>query len=163
MNLILSTMLLFSVLPNDSTDFYDKVTGDFARSSYYLSFVVQFSDYKGRVIIENDDMYSFFNADDTLTRDEYKIIINKMLTEQRFDFSNRKISHRGFVKVVYRDNVAKAAAKGKANFLNTFFNRNVLKSTVDPVDHAAIIEKLFRWGVLARYEDESGLLVIRLF
>ncbi len=148
-------------LADTSQIFYSKITSDFTRHSYYLSFTASFTDYQGPVIIENDDLYSFFNRDGTLTRETYQNEIVQRLVKNDFKFE-MKFPNKGFVKVVSLAKVTKSVSKGKERFIKTYFKNNVIRKNLSEDERSAVISNLFAFQIASKMEDETGILVIRI-
>lgn len=69
---LLLFILLFSCMQSE-TNFSDKVLSNFDRYSSFIALDLNSKEYQGRVVIENDDLYYFFEQTQKIDRVQYKL------------------------------------------------------------------------------------------
>ena len=158
---VLLLTLLFSCMQSDST-FLDKVLNDFDSYSYFIALDAETPNYKGRIIVENEDLYYIFQKTKGVnSKEEYKTEVKEAIRKKPtlslniIDFEEWEI-HR----VLKSSTVDSIAAKGKDRFIAYYFTGRVLKEGISDDERNAIIEKLFEWEIPGKIDDETGYLVI---
>lgn len=157
---LLLALILSSCTMNKDTLFYDKVTNDFDRYSYFLSIQLQSSNGKDKFIIENDDLYNYLQQSQNIEKVQYKKVIkDKLINRLPLEISNNPTSN--FIKVPEIESVNANAKKGIDEFIKIYFeNEKVLKDGVTDNERTAIIQKLFEWEIASKIDDETGYLVL---
>ncbi len=79
--LLLFFMLLLSCSKSNRA-FYDKVLSDFGTRSYFIALDIKSDFYKGRVLIENNDLYNFLNKTKGWDKERYKARMLKILAHK---------------------------------------------------------------------------------
>jgi hypothetical protein len=145
---------------NKDTLFYDKVTNDFDRYSYFLSIQLQSSNGKGRFIIENDDLYNYLQQSRKIDKEQYKKMIkDKLMNRLPLEINNNPTSN--FIKIPEIESVNASTKKGIDEFIEIYFeNEKVLKDGVTDNERTVIIQKLFEWGIMSKIDDETGYLIL---
>ncbi|MGD1320759.1 hypothetical protein [Chryseobacterium sp. 2R14A] len=156
MKLIIFLLLsFFSASFSKQNSFLDCILNDYNRhSSFILIRANESIDY----IIENDDLYYYFQRQEKLDKNDYKKEIkHKLLNNSFVKISNPNSS---FIKVQTVPSVEANAKKGVDEFINIYFNNNTLKSGIKSHVKASIIRQLFRWEIKTKIDDETGYLII---
>jgi hypothetical protein len=157
---LLLMMLLSSCMHNDSV-FYDKITDDFDRNSWFISIELKSSDYNGKVIIENDDLFYYFNQTEKVDKEQYKKLIKERLESNSSIISGKEdLVKFNFTKVPIIESVNKNAKKGLDKFIQIYFDGKVLKDGIADYERTAIIQKLFEWKIPTKIDDETGYLIL---
>jgi len=151
-------LLLNSCMVSKGTQntFIDKVLTDFERYSYYVSFSMTNGE---RYIIENDDLFYYLQKQNTFSREQYK----KEIKEKLINGSSIEIKNlnSNFIKVSNVPSVEANAEKGLDEFIKIYFdNSKTLKDGIADDERTAIIQKLFKWEIASKIDDETGYLVI---
>ncbi|MBI3141718.1 MAG: hypothetical protein HYZ16_02700, partial [Bacteroidetes bacterium] len=157
-------LLLFAILfscTQKDTMFLDKVLNDFDRYSYFVAVELESTDYKGRVIIENDDLYYYFEQSQSLNRSAYKdMMFNKLRSDEPLDIESADLERWNFYKIPSIPSVVQTAEKGVEEFIKTYFDGRVLKDGITDDERTVIIAKLYEWEIPSKIDDETGYLVI---
>jgi hypothetical protein len=155
-------LLLFTSCMNQHTTFLDKVLNDFnPRHSWFLVIDVKSSHYNGPVVIENAQLFWFYNQTKKLNEKEYQAFAKeKLKTNAPFDIGSANLSQWDFLKAPEINSVNQNARKGVDGFIKTYFDDYMIKAGVSENEKRAIIRKLFEWKIACVTDDESGYLVI---
>lgn len=144
-----------------NTTFFDKVLNDFDTNSYFIAPDVQSPSYKGRVIIENNNLYLFLSETKGLNKDKYRLFMKRVLVHHKsLKISGNEFLKYNFIKVQEEVSVIQTANRGKNNFISFYFNGVVLKYGIPKKEQDAIINQLFYWYVPAKIDKLSGYLII---
>jgi hypothetical protein len=144
-----------------NTTFYDKVLNDFDSSSYFVALDIKSPSYKGRAIIENNNLYHFLNKTEGLNEAKYRFLMKRILGHHKvLKTSEKYIENWHFIKVQDEESVIRTANQGKNNFIAFYFNGVVLKYGIKQSEQDAIINQLFYWYVPAKIDKVSGYLII---
>lgn len=139
--------------------FFEKVSNDFDRYSFFVSIQLNKSDSKNVFIIENDDLYNFMQSVQNLSKEQYQNMIKDKLKNNLPLVIQSPSSY--FIKVPNVPSVDVNAKKGIDDFIKTYFdNGKVLKDGITDDERTAIIQKLFEWEIPSKIDDETGYLVI---
>lgn len=153
-------LLLFSCTQSE-TMFLDKVLNNFDRYSYFIAIDLKSSAYNGRVVIENDDLYYYFEQIKQLDKAAYKnFITNQLQSKEPLNIQNADLVRWNFVKVPIVPSITKNAEKGVDEFIKTYFDGRVLKDGITDDERTVIINQLFEWEIPSNIDDETGYLVI---
>ena len=159
MKLLLTMLLSACMQPADSL-FYSKLVNDFDRNSLFISINMEFLDYKGRVIVENDDLFNYLSKTRKIDKEQYKkLITQKLKKNEAIVFLNSKVSSE-FSKVVSLPIVNKNDQMNPEEFIKQYFNGRVLKDGISDEERTAIVQKLFDWKIAVKIDDETGYLII---
>lgn len=157
---ILFALLLSSCAMNKDTSFYQKITNDFDRYSYFVSIELRSSNYNGIIIIENDDLFNYLQTTQKIDKEKYK----EMIKEKLVNHSSLEITNTtkfNFIEVKEIQTVNVNAKKGVDEFIKKYFdNGKVLKDGITDDERTAIIQKLFEWKIPTKIDDETGYLVM---
>ena len=157
---LLLIIVLYLIL-NQDTALYDKALDDMRKNSYFITLNIQSSNYTGRVIIENLELYYYFKQTKGYSVESYKDFMTKNLSNKEIlRLDNIDLNKWGFIKSPDNNRVNKYATKGLEEFIKQYFEKKVIKKRVNDTERNAVISKLFELGVLAYVDDESGCLVI---
>jgi hypothetical protein len=153
-------MLLSSCMHSDSI-FYDKLLNDFDRYSWFITIEIKSSEYNGKVIIENDDLFYCLNQTQKLDKEQYKKIIKEKLeNNSSIVIGKESLTKWNFVKVPTIERVNQNAKKGVDEFIKIYFDGKVLRDDIADDDRTVVIQKLFEWGVPSKIDDETGYLIL---
>lgn len=157
-------LLLFAILfscTQKDTMFLDTVLDDFDRYSYFIAVKLESPDYKGQVIIENDDLYYYFEQSQSLSRSAYKdMMFNKLRSNESLNIESTDLERWNFYKIPSIASVAQNAEKGVEAFIKSYFDGRVLKDGITDDERTAIIARLYEWKIPSKIDDETGYLVI---
>lgn len=158
---ILLFVLSISGTPKDSV-FINKVLTDFRRHSYFLSLNIKSTEYNGRIVIENDELYYYFRMNQQINKQEYKeLIINVLKGDSSLKIKDANLKKWHFKKSPVIESVEENAKKGINEFINVYFNdRLVLRNGLTDEVRFAVISQLFEWRIPACVDDQSGYLYI---
>lgn len=144
-----------------SQSFKEKVISDFGRYSFYLPVNINSSGYKGKAIIENDDLFIFLHLTKGLSKEQYQYEIKELLKENSIlNVGNIDLNKWNFIPVQNIKEINEYSEKGINTFLKKYFKDNILKDNVSEEKMASIINQLFKWDIGSKIDDESGCLVI---
>jgi hypothetical protein len=157
---LLSAVLFYSC-SNGNTAFYNTVLNDFDSSSYYVALNIKSPDYKGRVIIENDDLYKYLNKTKGLDKIRYHSMMQKILTHRRYlKVDDKDLLGWKFIEVPQVNSVIFSANKGVNSFIAQYFNGVVLNAGLSYDEIHAVINQLFYWGIPIRVDPVSHQLLL---
>lgn len=167
MKIILLITFVFSTINinyQSNDDFYDWVLNSHGMHSKFVSLEIESDEYTGKVIVENNYLYSFLKRVKGFDKEQYKLFMKDLLSKKlklkvaKIDWENER-----FIKVKEFKSIEENASKGKDHFLNIYFNKHMIKRSVSEDEKNAVITKLFEWQFGASIHDYSGYLVIQSF
>jgi hypothetical protein len=151
---------LFSCTEKNNS-FYDKVLNDFGKHSDFIAIDIKSHQYKGRVIIENNDLYTLMNQTKAWDKAVYKQKIERLLMHRRsLNIGNTDLLKAKFLKVKQINNVYISASKGVNSFISDYFTGIVFNYSVAEDEMYAVINQLFYWNIPAKFDDVSGQLLL---
>ena len=143
------------------TSFYDKVLSDFSDKSYFIALDIKSSAYKGRVIIENNDLYNYLNKTESWDKISYKSKLEKILIHSRkLKVNSTDLIKWKFIRVNEVNNVYLNANKGMNSFIATYFEGVLFRYDVNEEEMHAVINQLFYWKIPVRFDKLSGQLML---
>jgi hypothetical protein len=146
-------LILISCAEKDN-GFYNKVLGDFNKHSYYLALDIRSDDYKGRVIVENNDLYTFLKKTKGLDVKRYKSTMRKTLIHRRvLKIKNTANLSLNFIKVKEINKVYLSANKGVDSFIKNYFNGKIFRDNTPADEINAVINQLFYWKIPIKFDD----------
>jgi len=158
MKVLLLTILLSCTQTGNM--FLNKVLHNFDRYSYFVAINVKSTSYNGLVIIENDDLFYYFEQTQGTTKDKYKeSMATKLLNNEVLDIQDADFERWNFIKVRPIGSVTKNAQKGIDDFTKIYFDGRVLKDGITDDEQTAIINQLFEWEIASHIDDETGYLI----
>lgn len=159
MNLIMTILLCFCVHNNPT--FYDKLLDRVDGHTYFITIKVKSREFSGKVVVENSDLFYYFNQEKKMSKTDYKkMIIQHIEHNSSIDIGNADLVRWGLVKVPLIRSVNLNAKKGLEHFIKIYFNGNILKDGITDKERTVIIQKLFEWRILTVIDDETGYLLI---
>jgi hypothetical protein len=155
-------LILFNACIQQDTTFPDKILNDFnPRHSWFLAIDVNSSQYNGPVIIQNAELFWFYNQTKKLNERQYHAFVKgKLSANAPFDIGSANLSKWNFVKAKPIKSINQNAMKGVDAFIKIYFDGRVIKETVPDNEKPAIIRKLFEWKIACITDDETGYLMI---
>ncbi|MDR2037079.1 MAG: hypothetical protein LBQ60_04070 [Bacteroidales bacterium] len=145
----------------ENEEFIKKIISDFDRYSFFVSIEVESPEYRGRVIIENDDLYHYYNQTQNIDKKKYQEIMHRMLQKElTLKIKNEDFNRFNFFKVLNDATIIANTQKGVDNFIKVYFNGRVLKDDITDNERYAIINQLYHFNVLSKIDDETGYLVL---
>jgi nitrous oxide reductase len=151
----------FSACTKVNTAFYDKILSDFDTNSYFVALDIKSSSYKGRVIIENNNLFQYLNKTKGLTREKYQSFMRRILVHHKvLKIDNKDFFASNFIKVSEVASVTQIANHGVNYFVANYFNGVVLNYGIPENERNAIINQLFYWDYPSKIETQSGNLII---
>lgn len=159
--LSLALIALFYGCNNVNNGFYSRVLNDFDSTSYFIALDIKSPSYRGRAIIENDNLYRFLNKTRGYDKGKYISYMKRILMHNRkLKIKDKDFDLWSFMKVFEIEKVVLAANRGRDNFIANYFNGSLLNYGISDEERNAIINQLFYWGVPARFDPITGNLVI---
>ena len=151
----------FFACTNVNTPFYEKVLNDFDSSSYFIALNLKTPTFKGRAIVENNDLYQFLNKTKGLNKVKYIAYMQRILARHRaIKLSDMDLITWKFKKVSLSSNVIHNAEKGMDNFVAYYFTGTMFNDMVTEEERNAVIDQLFYWEYPAKIDKTSGELII---
>jgi hypothetical protein len=151
----------FTGCTKSDTTFYDKVLNDFDTNSYFIALDIKSSSYKGRVIIENKNLYNFLYKTKGLDKEKYKSLVKRILVHHKVvKINNRDISAWKFIKISELGNVIHVANQGENRFIAHYFDGTMLKYGIKENEQNAIINQLFYWHIPSKIDKNMRVLII---
>ena len=130
------------------------------RYCYYLAINISSEKFTGPIVIENDDLFLCLSMTKNITRKEYTILMNNLLTTNKsLKIGDIDLQRWNFYKVQNRPTVMSNARKGRDFFLKTYFDGYYMKDGISRMDKYLIIYILFKWNIATKINCESGSLV----
>lgn len=158
----LACLLLLTLSSSmENKKFIKEVISNFDRYSYFVSMEVESPEYKGKVIIENKDLYNYYNQTQNIDKKKYQETMYRLLKTK----STLKIKKEDFKKfnflIIYNDTaIISNTRMGVDSFIKTYFNGRVLKDNITDKERNIIISKLYDFNIVSKIDDETGYLVI---
>lgn len=156
----LFVILLNLMAMNQQGSFFEKVSSNFDRYSYFLVIEVRSAGQQGAYVIENDDLFRYLQTNQPIEQEMYQQMVTDKLTHHLpFDI-NPPLPQDKFMPWKPNERVDRVAKKGRKEFLKTYFRGIALKDGISDDERTAIIRKLFQWEIPSMIDDETGYLVI---
>lgn len=163
---LISTIILiirnpFYSCTNLDRPFYDKVLNDFDSCSYFIALNIKSSSFKGRTIIENNNLYRFLNKTRGFSKERYKSFMKRMLIHNKvLKINDKDFPVWNFIKVYESDNVLENANLGRDKFVEHYFNGVVMNYGLTEAERNAVVNQLFFWGYPVKFDKLSSNLII---
>jgi len=126
--------------------FYDKVLNDFSKHSDFIALDIKSHQYIGRVIIENNDLFTLLNNTKGWNKTIYKSKIEKLIIHRRtLNIGNTDLLKAKFLKV---------------KEINEYFSGKVFNYSVAEDEMYSVINQLFYWNISVKLDDISGQLLL---
>jgi hypothetical protein len=154
---------LFVSCMSQNPVFINKIISDFETNSCFIVFRVQTSEYIGEVFVPNEGLYYYYQKTKGFSKEEYKSFVKKQIFRSGplIVSDTLNLNNWDFKKILNIESVLVNAKKGEAYFINKYFdNKKVLKDGITDDEKAAIIQKLFEWGIPSKIDDETGYLIL---
>lgn len=157
---LLIVIMMYSCTKPDTT-FYDTVLGNINKGSYFVAFNIRSPSYKGRIVIQNENLYNFLHNTKGLDTLKYKTYMEKILVHKRtIKIKENDLSKWNFHKVEDVPSVILNANTGSDNFIDHYFDGIVLKYGITEEEMYAVINQLFYWQIPCKIGSETGELLI---
>lgn len=141
--------------------FITKVISDFDRYSFFVALEIKSPEYNGKVVIENDDLYNYYNKTQDVDKKTYQEIAYRMLqTKTTLTINKEDLTRFNFLIVPNDKSVIENAHRGVEHFVATYFNGRVLKDNISDNELYVIIYQLYNFKIASKIDDETGYLVI---
>ncbi len=141
--------------------FYKQVLSDFDSSAYFIALNVKSPEYRGRVIIKNNNLYGFLHEGKGLSKTKYMSYMTRILSHNRsMRIKDRDFLKWKFIRVTEVESVDLVANEGRDKFVDHFFNGVVLNYGIPEEERNSIINQLFFWSIPARFDQLTGDLMI---
>ena len=151
----------FTGCTNMNSPFYNKVLSDFDTTSYFIALEIKSPYYKGRAIIENNNLYLYLHKTKGFDKERYETFMKRMLGHHRtLKIEDKDLSDWKFIKVYDSESVIRNADQGRDNFVAHYFDGIILNYGFTEKEQNAIINQLFYWEIPAKFEKLSGDLII---
>jgi hypothetical protein len=159
----LGLIFLYSITSCTKVDttFYNKVLNNFDSTSYFVALNVKSTSYKGRVIIENNNLYKFLHLEKGFSVKKYQSYMIRIMAHNRYlRIDDKDIEKWNFIKVPEIENVILIANRGRDKFVEYYFNGFMLNYGIPDEERNAVINQLFYWAIPARIDKITGVLMI---
>jgi len=159
--LLFACFIAVSSCTEKDNSFYDKVLTDFGKHSDFIALDIKSHQYRGRVIIENNDLFTLLNNTKGWDKTVYKSKIEKLIIHRRIlNIGNTDLLKAKFLKVKEINKVYLSASKGVNSFLNEYFSGKVFNNSVAEDEMYSVINQLFYWNIPVKLDDISGQLLL---
>ena len=147
------------------SNFIDKILSDFSDNSFHLKLTIAVDKIPKTVIIENDDFYMYVKNQKNLDKAAYSIYVkNLLIGKEILTLNTSELVKWGFITPHQEFDVHKRKAEGKNKFLEYYFNSNkVVKEGFEQPTQFNLIEILFDWQLVCKFDDETGYLIFKQF
>ena len=157
--IILKNPLISCTNPNSS--FYNKILNDFDTTSYFIALDIKSPYYKGRTIIENNNLYMYLHKSKGFDKEKYIYFMKSTLRHHRaLKIEDKDLVMQRFIKVDVLESIIYNANQGSNNFIAKYFNGTVLNFGITEKEQNAIINQLFFWDIPAKIEKLTGQIII---
>lgn len=154
-------ILIITSCKNYNSSFYNKVLNDFDTTSYFIAVDIKSPFYKGRTIIENNNLYMYLNNTKGFDKGKYINFMKRILRHHRaLKITDKDIVVWKFIKVTELVSVIHVADQGRDNFVANYFNGTVLNFGITDIEQNAIINQLFYWEIPAKIDKLTRELII---
>ena len=151
----------FTACTNMNSPFYNQVLNDFYTTSYFIAVDIKSPFYKGRTIIENNNLYLFLNKTKGFHKQRYLSYMERTLTHHRsLKIDDKDFAMWKFIKVYELESVIQNTDRGRDNFVANYFNGTLMKYGFTEKEQNAVINQLFYWGIPAKIDKLTGELII---
>jgi hypothetical protein len=146
---------------NAHSSFYNKILNDYDTTSYFIAVDINSPFYKGRTIIENNQLYQYLHKTKGYDKEKYIYYMKSTLRHHRaLKITDKDIIDWKFMKVSDLESVILIANHGRDNFIAHYFNGIVLNYGVTEEEQNAVINQLFYWDIPAKFDKVTGDLII---
>jgi hypothetical protein len=146
---------------NPNSAFYNKVLNDFDTTSYFIAVDIKSPFYKGRSLIENNNLYMYLHQKEGFDKVKYIYFMKRTLRHHRvLKITDKDFVERKFIKVTELESVIHAADQGRDNFVANYFNGTIINFGITDTEQNAIINQLFYWEIPAKIDKQTGELMI---
>jgi hypothetical protein len=153
---IVPFLLLVISCADKDPEFFNKMLGDFNKHSYFIAIDIRSDEYRGRVIVENNDLYTFLNKTRGWDTQKYKYMIKKIIIHGRtLKIKNTASLSLKYIKVKEINKVYLNANKGADSFIKYYFNGRVFKYDISVDEMNAVINQLFYWRIPIKIDDSA--------
>jgi hypothetical protein len=155
---ILSLLLLILVSCSEKNPaFYNQVLGNFDKHSYFIALDIRSDEFKGRVLVENNNLFTFLNKTNGWDKERYKSMMKRILIHRRImKIKNTADLSLSFIKVKEINKVYLSANKGPDSFIKDYFNGKIFKYETPEDEIYAVINQLFYWKIPIKFDDATG-------
>ncbi len=158
--LVLSAFFLHSCTTGNPA-FFDKVLSNFDSSSYFISLNIKSPTYKGKALIKNDELYSYLNKTEGISKARYLKKMKRLLLHNRYlRVDEKDLGKWKFIKVKPVDSVIYAANQGVNKFIAQYFDGVVMSPGLNYDQIHAVIAQLFYWGIPLRVDPVSKQILL---
>jgi len=159
--ILIFTIFFFISCKNSNSPFYNKVLNDFDTTSYFIAVDIKSPFYKGRTIIENNNLFLYLHTTKGYDKGKYISFMKRTLRHHRaLKITDKDIIDLKFREVKELESVIHVADQGRDNFVANYFNGTVINFGITDIEQNAIINQLFYWEIPAKIDKLTGDLVI---
>ncbi len=160
MKKIFYLFLSFYLAQSDS--FIQKITNDFNSNSNFLVLNIKAKNYNWLAIIENDDLFTYYQITQNKNKQEYKLLTQEILSKKNhIEINENYIEKWGFIKVKESEKIKNKFKKGLKSFIKIYFNDDLIEKGITNEDEKAFIIKILFENKISSYiDDETGLLIL---
>lgn len=131
------------------------------RYCYFLSINISGPNYKGTVIIENDELFYFLNRTQDINETQYLNMMRQILSKKDTLVVGNIDLEKWDFRIVPKDSIVMSnTRKGEKRFIDIYFHNNVLKDGITDNIRASVIEQLYKWNIATKIDCETGYLVL---
>lgn len=146
---------------NAHSSFYNIILNDYDTTSYFIAVDINSPFYKGRTIIENNNLYQYLHKTKGYDKEKYIYYMKSTLRHHRaLKITDKDIIDWKFIEVSELESVVLIANSGRDNFVAHYFNGVVFNYGVTEKEQNAVINQLFYWEIPAKFDKVTGNLII---
>ena len=141
-------------------DFLEKITNDFNKNSLFLPVTIQTENGQNKYIIENLDLFFYYQKKNNYNEKDYKNFIKKNIEKIVLKIHKKDIPNY-FIPILEDKIVLNDFLNGREYFLNKYFSKkNALVYKVEKKTESLLIYLLFKIQIGCKYDSETGFLII---
>jgi hypothetical protein len=134
---------------------------DFDTCSYFIALDIKSPSYKGRTIIENNNLYMYLHLARGFDKSKYLYYMKSTLRHHRaLKIEDKDFTAWKFKKVYELESVIQIADRGSDNFVANYFNGRLLNYGLTEKEQNAVINQLFYWEIPAKIDKLTGDIII---
>ncbi len=159
--IVLFVLFILISCSKGNISFYNIVLNDFDSSSYFVALDIRSPSYKGRALIENNNLFNFLNKTKGYNKQQYISVMEKILARNRsLKIDDKDMLKWKFLKVKEIGSVLFNANAGVDGFIRYYFDGTVLKYGITNEERNAVINQLFYWSVPTKIGPLTGQLML---
>lgn len=159
--ILLATIICSCTHTDHDKAFYDSIINDLRDNSYYAIISVKTQSYSGNAIVENDNLYHYYNTTEGLSVAEYKKTVYNLLSKKStIILSDEDVKKWGFTKL--NKSILEESERIEKTNISTIYAKGYIDEVeISEEQKAAMIYQLYQMNILSYIDDESGYLVLK--